>query len=574
MLEIALIVCIVLLLGCIALLALLLRRSASGGVDLTPLLSRAEAAERNHERLERSLGESLRANREEAANAGRALREEVTANLKDVGEVVTQQLIRFAATQREGVQEFSAKLAQLTETLAQKQDALRNASDERLARLQESMSKTLGEATNTSAQKQDAFRSALEARWSGFQESGDKRLEAMRSVVETGSKGVQQELQTKLEALRMASDDRLTKFQEGTAKTLRDFSEAFSRQLKELTEANERKFEAMRTTMDGRLKELQEHNLKKLDEMRAIVDQKLQETLNKRLGENFQLISERLEKVHQGLGEMQSLAHGVGDLKRVLSNVKARGTWGEIQLENLLEQFLSPEQFAKDVAVQQGSAERVEFAIRFPGRDGSEVLLPIDAKFPIEDYQRLAEAHDRCDLPAIESAGRALEQRVKACAKDICNKYIHPPGTTPFGIMYLPIEGLYAEVTRRLGLAETLRRDYHVELAGPSTLPALLSSFQMGFRTLAIEQRSGEVRELLGTVKKEFATYGSVIERVKEQIDLASRTIEEKVGRRTRAINRALRKIEDTPAADAPPPLPLLLDDDTEEIDEEVAENN
>jgi DNA recombination protein RmuC len=259
---------------------------------------------------------------------------------------------------------------------------------------------------------------------------------------------------------------------------------------------------------------------------------------------------------------MQTLASGVGDLKRVLTNVKTRGTWGEIQLENLLEQFLAPEQYEKNAAIREGSAERVEFAIKLPGRDedGSFILLPIDAKFPIEDYQRLVEAHERTDVEAIEAASRALEQRVKGCAKEICEKYIHPPHSTGFAFLYLPIDGLYAEVTRRVGLTEMLRRDYHVEIAGPHTLPAMLCSLQMGFRTLAIEKRSSEVWSVLGDVKAEFGKYGDVLTKVQKKLQEASNTIY-KAQTRTRVINRKLKHVEGLPSGDEQPLLIVGADD-------------
>ena len=285
--------------------------------------------------------------------------------------------------------------------------------------------------------------------------------------------------------------------------------------------------------------------------MRKTVDEKLQSTLEERLGASFKIVSERLEQVHRGLGEMQSLASGVGDLKRVLTNVKTRGTWGEIQLEAMIEQVLTANQYAKNMATRPGSSERVEFAIRFPGRDEDcPVWLPIDAKFPMEDYQRLIEAQDQADLAGIEQAGKALENRIRLEAKTIADKYLEPPHTTDFAVLYLPTEGLYAEVIRRPGLADSLQRDHRVTLAGPTNLLALLNSLQMGFRTLAIEQRSSEVWQVLGQVKTEFGKFGAVIEATEKKLQEASNKFSE-VGRRKRAIDRSLKEVEALPIAGA-----------------------
>jgi DNA recombination protein RmuC len=275
--------------------------------------------------------------------------------------------------------------------------------------------------------------------------------------------------------------------------------------------------------------------------------------LEKRLGESFRQVSERLEQVHKGLGEMQNLAIGVGDLKKVLTNVKTRGTWGEMQLGNLLEQILTPEQYAQNVATKQGSAERVEFAIKLPGRDthdGKTVWLPIDAKFPKEDYERLVEASERADADAVEQAAKQLELRIKAEAGDIRDKYIDPPNTTDFGILFLPTESLYAEVLRRNGLMETLQREFRVVVTGPTTLAALLNSLQMGFRTLAIEKRSSEVWAVLGAIKTEFGKFGGIIEKVQKKLQEASNVIDT-AATRTRTIERKLRTVEGLPTNEA-----------------------
>ena len=327
--------------------------------------------------------------------------------------------------------------------------------------------------------------------------------------------------------------------------------DGFAAQLAKLTEANEARLTEIRNTLETKLRELQGENAAKLEEMRKTVDERLHATLEHRLGESFKLVSDRLEQVHRGLGEMQTLAAGVGDLKRVLTNVKTRGTWGEVQLEALLEQMLVREQFEKNVATRPGSGERVEFAIRMPGRvDGTQVWLPIDSKFPAEDYDRLIAAQDRADAAAVEESARALETRIRLEAKTIRDKYIEPPHTTDFALLFLPTEGLYAEVLRRPGLADALQRDFRVVVAGPTTLTAILNSLQMGFRTLAIEQRSGEIQLLLGAVKTEFGRFGEVLANTKKQLETVTNSIG-KAEVRTRAIERKLRDVEALPAGDA-----------------------
>ncbi len=321
--------------------------------------------------------------------------------------------------------------------------------------------------------------------------------------------------------------------------------------LSALTQSNEQRLDTIRVTLEQRLEVLRGDNAQKLEQMRATVDEKLHATLEQRLGESFKLVSERLEQVHRGLGEMQSLAAGVGDLKKVLTNVKTRGTWGEVQLENLLEQILTPAQYDKNVVTRPGSNERVEFAIRLPGRDldGVPCLLPIDAKFPLADYQQLIEAQERGEPLAVESFAKALERRIKDQAADIHAKYIAPPHTTDFALLYLPVEGLYAEVLRRPGLTDAIQRDYRVNVAGPTTLAAMLNSLQMGFRTLAIEQRSSEVWKRLGLVKTEFAKFGEALAATKKKLEQASNSIGD-AEVRTRAIARQLRDVEALPAAE------------------------
>ncbi|HMN58179.1 MAG TPA: DNA recombination protein RmuC [Ottowia sp.] len=334
-------------------------------------------------------------------------------------------------------------------------------------------------------------------------------------------------------------------------------SQTLTEQLQQLSEANARRIGEMRATLEQQLAQLQASNSDKLDQMRQTVDEKLHATLEQRLGESFKQVAERLEQVHKGLGEMQTLAQGVGDLKHLLANVKTRGTFGETQLGALLEQVFVPDQYAAQQATRPGSANKVDFAIRLPGRgdEGAPLWLPIDAKFPTEDYERLLDAQQRADAAGAEAAAKALEQRIRLEARSIADKYIEPPHTTDFAILFLPTEGLYAEVLRRPGLMEQLQRDWRVTLAGPTTLLAMLSSLQMGFRTLALEKRSSEVWQVLGAVKTEFGKFGDFVAKVKGQAESVVKTLDA-AQTRTNMMNRALKKVEALPEADTQALLP------------------
>jgi DNA recombination protein RmuC len=371
------------------------------------------------------------------------------------------------------------------------------------------------------------------------------------------NQGAATELAKRLETIDRSLRDEFSRNREEAGAAAKNQREELARSL-----------EGVRSIVDVRLRQLQDDNAHQIDKMRATVDEKLQGTLEKRLGESFKLVSERLEQVHQGLGAMQQLASDVGGLQKVLANVKTRGGWGEVQLGALLEQVLTSEQFARNVRTRDESNENVEFAIKLPGNeDGVPVWLPIDAKFPTEDYQRLLAAQEKGDLDLVEGATKSLEAQLKKSARDICQKYINPPKTTDFALMFLPTEGLYAEAIRRVGLVEQVQRECRVIFAGPTTLAALLNSLQMGFRTLAIQQRSSEVWNLLAAVKTEFGKFGDALAKVKDKLDQAS-TDMDKVAVRSRAITKQLHKVEELPSN----PQPLLKDffqtDNTEALDE------
>jgi DNA recombination protein RmuC len=349
----------------------------------------------------------------------------------------------------------------------------------------------------------------------------------------------------------------LTAIQGHLTQSLAGFQGNLTQQLQQITDGNALRMREVRDTLDVQLAQLQKTNTAKLDEMRQTVDEKLQSTLQTRLGESFKQVADRLEQVHKGLGEMQNLAQGVGDLKHLLTNVKTRGIFGEAQLGALLEQIFSPEQYAVQVATLPGSKNVVDYAVRLPGKsdDGVPLWLPIDAKFPNEDYERLLDAQERADVLGAEVAAKALEQRIRLEAKSITEKYVQPPYTTDFAILFLPSEGLYAEVLRRPGLMDSLQRDYRVTLAGPTTLLAMLNSLQMGFRTLALEKRSSEVWQVLGAVKTEFGKFGDVMTKIRAQTQTVLTTLDQ-AQTRTNVMNRALKQVESLPETETQKLLP------------------
>ncbi|WP_413891001.1 DNA recombination protein RmuC [Candidatus Aalborgicola defluviihabitans] len=415
-------------------------------------------------------------------------------------------------------------------------------------------------------------------------QSSSERLERelRREVSESGQSGRQelsQNLATFQQTLTQQSAEatrtqntQIDAFGQQLTLLQKTLSDTLNNQLSGLSEANARRLNEVRETLEKQLVQLQTTNAAKLDEMRATVDEKLQTTLQARLGESFKQVADRLEQVHKGLGEMQTLAQGVGDLKHLLTNVKTRGIFGEAQLASLLEQVFVPDQYAVQVATRPGSKNVVDFAIKLPGKSdtGAPLWLPIDAKFPNEDYERLLDAQGRADVVGAEAAGKALELRIRLEAKSMVEKYVEPPYTTDFAILFLPTEGLYAEVLRRPGLMESLQRDHRVTLAGPTTLLAMLSSLQMGFRTLALEQRSSEVWQVLGAVKTEFNKFGDVLAKVKSQTQTVLNTLDS-AETRSRAMGRVLKKVEALPDTQAQALIPQDKDFDRTDGDSDGA---
>lgn len=485
-----------LLLNLVLLIALLLRRPPVDNEDVDRLQSIMQAVQgqtqQTVQRIEHVEGELRR----EIGENARSGRQEMQQTLTTFQETISRQGAETTRTQNAQLDALAQQLLQLRGTLG---DTL----TQQLQAISLGMSQQAAEATRTQNAQIDAFA---------------QQLAHLRASL----------------------------------------SETLTQQLAQLSEANARRVAEMRATLEQQLTQLQQGNAAKLDEMRATVDEKLHATLEQRLGESFKQVAERLEQVHKGLGEMQTLAQGVGDLKHLLSNVKTRGMFGEAQLGALLEQVFTPEQYAAQVATRPGGRHAVDFAIRLPGRgeDGAPCWLPIDAKFPTEDYERLLDAQQRADAEGVQAAARALEQRIRLEAKSIADKYLEPPHTTDFAILFLPIEGLYAEALRRPGLMESLQREHRVTLAGPTTLMAMLNALQMGFRTLALERRSSEVWQVLGAVKTEFTKFGDVLAKVKSQTQTVLNTLDA-AEVRSRAMGRVLKSVEALPQTQARAVLPL-----------------
>ena len=479
-------------LGVLLLVWLLMRRPRASEDELAHRQTLSSAMAQQAQRLERVEGELRR----EISENARGGRQEIQQTLGGFQASLTRQSAEATRTQNAQLDAFSQQLMQLRGTLG---DTL----TQQLQAISLGMGQQAAEATRTQNAQIDAFA---------------QQLVQLRTTL----------------------------------------SDTLVRQLQDMSEGNARRLAEVRTTLDGQLTQLQQSNAAKLDEMRATVDEKLHPTLQARLGESFKQVADRLEQVHKGLGEMQTLAQGVGDLKHLLTNVKTRGMFGEAQLSALLEQVFAPDQYATQVATRPGSRNVVDFAIRMPGRnaDGAPCWLPIDAKFPNEDYERLLDAQQRADAEGAEAAARGLEQRIKLEAKSMAEKYLEPPHTTDFAILFLPTEGLYAEVLRRPGLMEVLQREYRVTLAGPTTLMAMLNALQMGFRTLALEKRSSEVWQVLGAVKTEFGKFGDVLAKVKSQTQTVLNTLDS-AETRSRAMSRALKTVEALPQDQARQVMPL-----------------
>lgn len=530
--------------------------------------------------METALRDELRTSREESARQARELREEVSAAQGKANDLLLKTLSTLGDDQKEllaGLTKATRESAESTrkeiEKLVQRTvDALREIQSSTDAKL-DAVRKTTEEKLASGEDVQRRGVEDLKKAMTGLTETTRSEMTVHRDRVQTQLQEIQTSNEQRFEKVRQAVVEQLQKMLEDQRKQMTEVVAS----LNKLSESNRQDQEKAREALELKFRQIQESNEKKLDEMRQTVDEKLHNTLEKRLGESFKLVSERLEAVQRGLGEMQTLATGVGDLKRVLTNVKERGTWGEYQLGAILDEILTPDQFARNVRPKEGG-ELVEFAVKLPGK-GTEadkpVWLPIDAKFPKEDYERLLEAANRADTEQVKAATKALASAILKAAKDIHDKYIAPPATTDFGIMFLPTEGLYAEVLRQPGLHDELQRKYRVLVAGPTTLSAILSSLRVGFQTLVIEKRAHEVWTVLGAVKTEFGKFGGVLEKVQKQLNTASKTLDESA-RRSRAMERSLRSVEQLPAEQAAAVLALpeagAVDIEEEPVDESANE--
>lgn len=558
-------------------LAIVLFRRSGGDAGLG-----AAGLEKQIERVERELRTAIE------SSSGQ-VRMETGRVLNDVQSSVVQQVVALGGVQGQQLESFGQRVDSFgreADEAARRNRAEQVETLERFSASQRAQLESLAEQTNGGLRetratvdaglvqlKQETATRLEESRTGSASLLTDLQANLLTVVTEFGrEQGVRLEtFGQKVEKATEASDSAARANREETAGALKRSSEVIEVQLTNLAQTVNARLAEIGTTLETRIGALQADNTAKLEEMRKTVDEKLQTTLEARLGESFRLVSERLEQVQRGLGEMQTLATGVGDLKRVLTNVKSRGGFGEVQLGALLDQLLTLDQYGKNVATRPGSAERVEFAVRLPGNGDEPCWLPIDAKFPMEDFERLQVAQDAGDLGAIEVAGKALENRIRLEARTIREKYIDPPHTTDFGLLYLPTEGLYAEVLRRPGLVDTLQREQRVVVAGPTTLAALLSSLQMGFRSLAIQKRSAEVWQVLGAVKHEFEKFGGVLDKLKGQLQRATSTIED-AETRTRVMSRKLRSVEVLPEGEAAKLLPVgdVEDEGVETVEPEA----
>lgn len=509
-------------------------------------------------------------NRDEAQKNSRETREELANSFKTFGDTLTKNITDLSTLQQDQFGNFSEQLQTLTKN-----------NEERIEKLILSNEKKQSEFTEQFIKSSKTTKEELTTSLKSNEEKTDKLLVSF----DQKTKDLNDQLNTSAKENREEQVKSLKSFEDKFTQNVKDFNELQKQKFTELITKQEQlksdteiKLEKIRETVELKLQTLQDENGKKLEEMRNTVDEKLQATVEKRFDVSFKIISDRLDLVHKGLGEMQTLAVGVGDLKKVLTNVKTRGNFGEIQLGAILEQILSPEQFEHNKIVKTGTQERVEYVVKLPGQneDNTPLYLPIDSKFPNEDYQRLLEAYDNIgaiDAKDIEIINRQFENAIKKSAKDISDKYINPPITTDFAIMFVPTEGLYAEVLRRTGLFEKLQRELKIIVVGPTNLVAFLSSLNMGFRTLAIQKRSSEVWQILGAVKTEFGKFGDILDKTKKKLQEATNTIDS-AGTRSRAIERHLRKVELLPQSEAVELIGEALKVDIEDILEEAKDNS
>ena len=567
--EPLLIISVILWAVAVVLCVVVLYRSGRSASVLSPILDQRLL------RIEGTIGAALRyefgRDRDETREASRSLREEVTGLFERLTGSLRASLTDLATGQQAQLEIFAVRLNEANTRAASDARNLREEIQLTLSQLGEVVGNRIGELVAVQGEKLDTVTGQITA----LTEGNERRQEILRTNVEAklgelktdaglNAKALREEITISLQTLGGA----LSQTIEQISQSQRERLDQVSASVTDLTQRSGEQQEALRNTVEERLDAIRKENTEKLDQMRQTVDEKLQSTLDQRLGASFQIVADRLEQVYKSMGEMQTLASGVGDLKRLLTNVKSRGTWGEVALGNVLEEMMAPDQFGRNVEIVPGSNQRVEYAIRLPGDSDIPVWLPIDAKFPVEDYERLVDASQRGDVEAVEIAAKAIETGIRGSARTICEKYIHSPHSTEFAVLFLPTEGLFAEVIRRPGLVDALQREWHIMVAGPTTLVSLLVSLRVGFRSLAIQRHSNEVWKVLAAVKTEFGKFGGILDKVSKKLRETQEVLDSEAGVRRRAMDRKLRDVEVLPEIEAVAVLEL----DSPDIDERMRE--
>ena len=550
-----LLICVILSAVALVLCVVILYRSARSASSLSPVLQqRLVAIEGGIRKSDETLRNEFGRGRDETREASKSLREEVTGLFERLAGSLRASLNDLSTGQQAQLETFAVRLDEANTRAAADARNLREEIHLTLTQLGEAVGNRIGELVTVQTEKLDTVTGQITA----LSEGNERRQEALRANVEaklgelktdTGlsAKALREEISTNLQNLGGALGQTI----EQISQSQRERLDRVSASVTDLTQRSGEQQDALRKTVEERLDAIRKENTEKLDQMRQTVDEKLQSTLDQRLGASFQIVADRLEQVYKSMGEMQTLASGVGDLKRLLTNVKSRGTWGEVALGNVLEEMMAPDQFGRNVEIVPGSNQRVEYAIRLPGDSDIPVWLPVDAKFPVEDYERLVDASQRGDVEAVEIAAKAIEMGIRGSARTICEKYIHSPHSTEFAVLFLPTEGLFAEVIRRPGLVDALQREWHIMVAGPTTLVSLLVSLRVGFRSLAIQKHSNEVWKVLAAVKTEFGKFGGILDKVSKKLRETQEVLDSEVGVRRRAMDRKLREIEVLPEIEA-----------------------
>ena len=550
----------------VALCIVIIYRSGRTASSISPILDqRLLGIEAAIGRSDATIRDEFGRGRQETREGARALREELTCLFERLAGALRASLNDLSTGQQAQLETFAAHLNEARTGAAADARNLREEIQSTLQQLGEAVGNRIGELVTLQTEKLDA----VTAKITSLTEGNERRQEVLRTNIESKLGELKADAGVSAKALREEISNNLQNLGKALAQTIEQISlsqkerlDRVSSGVAELTQKTGEQQEALRKTVEERLDAIRKENTEKLDQMRQTVDEKLQSTLDQRLNASFQMVSDRLEQVYRSMGEMQTLASGVGDLKRLLTNVKSRGTWGEVALGNLLEEMMAPDQYGRNVEIVPGSNQRVEYAIRLPGDGENPVWLPLDAKFPVEDYERVVDASQRGDVDAVEIAAKAIETVIRGSAKLICEKYIHPPHSTEFAVLFLPTEGLFAEVVRRPGLVDALQREWHIMVAGPTTLVSLLVSLRVGFRSLAIQRHSNEVWKVLAAVKTEFGKFGGILDKVSKKLQETQNVIDVEVGRRRRAMDRKLKGVEVLPEIEAATVLELDSPDD------------